>query len=256
MAKHYIYRFKAELQDYKPKIWRTFEIDGGKTMAELGYVLQIMFEMQASHLFCFRDNVGERFQEYMRQRFTEEELLNVSKNKTDFKMPNWYRYEITNEGDDVYLNDDEELYQANEIKLRRITSDLPWSFMFEYDYGDGWEVRLELLDCEEKEVSLANYPRVLEGKGFGIIEDVGGVGGLAELAAALKKGKGQKYDDMCAWLGSTTLNLNEFDIDDCNFRLKKCLRMYRDIYELNYEPTKRSMDILLRKYKDKGTRGY
>jgi len=57
MAKHYIYRFKAELQDYKPKILRTFEIDGGKTMAELGYILQIMFEMQASHLFCFRDNV-------------------------------------------------------------------------------------------------------------------------------------------------------------------------------------------------------
>jgi len=256
MAKHFIYRFKAELQDYKPKIWRTFEIDGGKTMAELGYVLQIMFEMQASHLFCFRDNVGERFQEYMRQRFTEEELLKFAKNKNDFKMPNWYRYEITNEGDDVYLNDDEKLYQANEIKLRRITSDLPWNFMFEYDYGDGWEVRLELLACEEKEVSLANYPCVLEGKGYGIIEDVGGVDGLAELAAALKRGKGQKYEDMCAWLGSTTLNLNEFDIDDCNFRLKKCLRIYRDTYELHYEPTKRSMDILLRKYKGKGARGY
>ena len=71
MAKHFIYRFRAELHDYKSKIWRVFEIDGGKTMAELGYVLQIMFEMQASHLFCFRDNIGERFQDYMRQTFTE-----------------------------------------------------------------------------------------------------------------------------------------------------------------------------------------
>jgi hypothetical protein len=103
MAKHYIYRFKAELQDYKPKIWRTFEIDGGKTMAELGYILQIMFEMQASHLFCFRDNVGERFQEYMREHFTEEELLKFSKKNDALKRPNWYRYEITNDGDAICL---------------------------------------------------------------------------------------------------------------------------------------------------------
>ena len=182
MPKHNIYCFKAELQDYKPKIWRTFEIDGGKTMAELGYVLQIMFEMQASHLFCFRDNIGERFQAFMRERFTEEELQKFSE-KNDLATPNWHRYELTNEGDDVYLDEGEKLYQANEIKLRQITRELPWNFMFEYDYGDGWEVRLELLSCEEKEVSLANYPRVIEGKGFGIIEDVGGVGGLSELAA-------------------------------------------------------------------------
>lgn len=255
MPKHYIYRFKAELQDYKPKIWRTFEIDGGKTMAELGYILQIMFEMQASHLFCFCDNVGERFREFMRQRFTEEELQKFSK-QNDLATPNWNRYELTSEGDDVYLKEDEKLYQANEIKLRQITRELPWNFMFEYDYGDGWEVRLELLSCEEKDVSLANYPCVLEGKGFGIIEDVGGVGGLSDLAATLKKGKGQEYKDMCTWLGTTTLILDEFDIDDCNYRLKKCLRIYRDIYEYHYEPTKQSMDILLRKYKGKGTRGY
>ena len=111
-------------------------------------------------------------------------------------------------------------------------------------------------DIDNIKVSPADYPRVLEGKGFGIVEDVGGVGGLEELAKTLKKGKGQKYEEMCEWLDSTTLNLDEFDIDDCNFRLKKCLRIYRDIYEYHYMPTKRSMDILQRKYKDKGTRGY
>ena len=255
MAKHNIYRFKAELQDYKPKIWRTFEIDGGKTMAELGYVLQIMFEMQASHLFCFRDNIGERFQEYMRHSFSEEELQRFSK-KNDLTTPNWYRYELTNENDEVFLDEGERLYQANEYKLRQITREMPWNLLFEYDYGDGWEIRLEMLSCKEKDISLFDYPRVLDGMGFGIIEDVGGVGGLADLAAALKKGKGQKYDEMCDWLGTTTLNLDEFDIDDCNFRIKKCLRIYREIYEYHAEPSKSSMDILLRKYKGKGARGY
>ena len=257
MPKHYIYKFKAELLDYKPKIWSTFEIDGGKTMAELGYIIQIMFEMQASHLFCFRDDFGERFREFMRERFSEEELQKFSeKHNSMMSTENWHRYEITNENDDVYLSEDEKLIQADEIKLRQITTDLPWNFQFEYDYGDGWEISLELLSCDEKEVSLVDYPRVLEGKGFGIVEDVGGVGGLEELSKTLKKGKGQKYDEMCAWLDSTTLDLDEFDMADCNFRLKKCLRIYRDIYENHYRPTKRSMDILLRKYQNKGARGY
>ena len=45
MAQHYVYLFYAELKDYKPKIWRRFEINGEKTMAELGYALMLMFEI-------------------------------------------------------------------------------------------------------------------------------------------------------------------------------------------------------------------
>ena len=52
MAVHQIYRFYAELKDYTPKIWRRFEVIGTKTIAEFGYTIMTMFEMQASHLFC------------------------------------------------------------------------------------------------------------------------------------------------------------------------------------------------------------
>ena len=40
-----------------------------------------------------------------------------------------------------------------------------------------------------------------------------------------------------------------FDIDDMNFRLKKIPRIYADAYELGLEPTKRSLDLLERKYR-------
>jgi len=46
MTQHYVYRFYAELKDYKPKIWRRFEINGEKTIAEPGYAVMLMFEMQ------------------------------------------------------------------------------------------------------------------------------------------------------------------------------------------------------------------
>ena len=50
MASHPIYQFYAELADYKPKIWRRFQVMNNITMAKLGYIIMTMFEMQASHI--------------------------------------------------------------------------------------------------------------------------------------------------------------------------------------------------------------
>lgn len=52
------------------------------------------------------------------------------------------------------------------------------------------------------------------------------------------------------------LYLLAFDIDDMNFRLKKLLRVYREIYEYYYEPTKKSLALLLREYMGKGGQGF
>ncbi len=254
MAQHYVYRFYAELKDYKPIIWRRFEINGEKTMAGLGYALMLMFEMQASHLFCFRENTREVFLADMRIRYTEDELSSVMEKHSMNDFVKNTRYELPSE--DMYLAEDERLIEANKIKLSHITDHPGWKLTFEYDYGDGWKVDLTLELCEKREVSLAGLPSILEGEGFGIIEDIGGVGGLEDLAKALKKGKGKEYKEYCLWLDSTLLDLNAFDIDDMNFRLKKLIRVYKDTYEYCYEPTDRSIDLLLRKYKGKGARGY
>lgn len=254
MAKHYVYRFYTELVDYKPKIWRRFEINGEKTMAELGYAIMLMFEMQASHLFCFKENMRESVLADMRIHYKDEELNSIMENHSMNDFVKNIRYELPS--DDTYLNGDERLIEADEIKLNQITDHPGLKLTFEYDYGDGWEVALTLEQCEKREVSLAGLPCVLEGEGFGIIEDVGGVTGLGNLAKAFKKGKGKEYNNFCAWLGTITLDLTAFDIDDMNFRLKKLIRVYKEIYEYHYEPTERSLGLLLREYKHKGVRSY
>lgn len=254
MAQHYVYRFYAELKEYEPKIWRLFEINGEKTMAELGYAVMLMFEMQASHLFCFRENTRDAFLDDMKTRYTEKELNSVLKKHGMSDIMKNSHYELANE--DMYLADDERLFEADKIKLNRITDIPGWHLTFEYDYGDGWEIDLTLELCEKREVSLATLPCVLKGEGFGIIEDVGGVSGLEELAKTLKKGKGKAYKEFCDWLGTTTLDLTAFDIDDMNFRLKKLLRVYKDIYEYRYQPTEKSLGLLIREYQGKGSRGY
>lgn len=256
MAQHYVYRFYAALKEYKPTIWRRFEINGEKTMAELAYAVMLMFEMQASHLFCFKENTKEVFlaDAGLRNLYSEDEIEAVLEKHSDSEFFKNIRYELPSEG--MYLADDERLINADEIKLNRIAGKPGWKITLNYDYGDGWEVDLKLEHCGKREVSLASLPCVLEGEGYGIVEDVGGVGGLKDLAKALKKGKGKEYNDFCAWLGSTTLDLAAFDIDDMNFRLKKLLRVYKEIYEYYYEPTEKSLALLQREYMGKGSRGY
>ncbi len=254
MAQHYVYRFYAELNGYKPKIWRRFEINGEKTMAELGYALMLMFEMQASHQFCFRENTRDAFLADMRARYSEEELNSVLEKHGMVDLMKNSHYELASE--DMYLGADERFFEADKIKLNRITDRPGWHFTFEYDYGDGWEVDLTLEQCEKQEVSLSGLPSVLEGEGFGIIEDIGGVGGLEELAKTLKKGKGCEYKEFCDWLDTTTLDLSVFNIEDMNFRLKKLIRVYKEIYEYHYQPTDKSIALLNREYKGKGVRGY
>lgn len=114
----------------------------------------------------------------------------------------------------------------------------------EYDFGDGWEIKLTLeAVIEDKEL-----PRVLEGEGYGIIEDCGGPGGLERITEALQKKSGEEYKNLRTWLGWDELDLSSVDVTDMNFRLKKVPRIYRDLYEFGFAPTQQSINLLERKY--------
>lgn len=252
MAKHKVYTFYAELNDYEPKIWRRFEVNGEKTMAELSYAIMIMFEMQASHLFGLTEYVRDAFTEYMSNNDSVEIVDDVTSDILQrFKN---IRYEFPY--DEVFLKKDEELIIPDTIRLNSTISIPGTRFLFEYDYGDVWEISLVLENIRQEDISLTLLPRVLQGEGYGIVEDVGGVVGLTHLAEVLKHGTGDEVEIFNRWLDSTTLNLESFDKDDINFRLKKVMRIYRDSYEYGYEPTKASLKLLNRDYLGKGSRGY
>jgi len=247
MAQHKIYSFYAELLDYNPKIWRRFQINGSKTMANLGYTLMVMFEMQASHLFCIEYDAGAAFMKDMLTHHSKEDIERMlSKNGyDDWKKP--YRFELPFE--DAEQFEDYKYYDAGKITLNRFSDKIGMELMFNYDYGDDWRVKIVLENCEKQEIHAGELPRVLQGEGYGIIEDCGGTGGLEEIAKAYKKKKGSQYNEYREWLGIDDLDLAAFDIDDMNYRLKKVPRIYCDCYEYGLEPTKQSIDLLTRKYK-------
>jgi len=112
-------------------------------------------------------------------------------------------------------------------------------------------MNVTLENCEMREISLVNLPQVLDGAGFGIVEDVGGVGWLGKHTKALKKSTGRKYDDFCTWL-----DFKAFGVDDVNFRVKKLFRVYKELYEYHYELTNKILGVLLQAYQSKGSWKY
>ena len=254
MASQSIYEFYAELKDYHPKIWRRFQVASNVTMARLGYILMTLFEMQASHLFRIEVPANDNFHAFIRDRLSDGEYAKIftEPGSTDPFEENMI-FEVITEDTYEFREEHEKVYDAVENKLKHVITHPLSKLSLVYDFGDNWTVLVTLERIfKDDDLSGKLLPFVLEGEGFGIIEDCGGTPGLTELAKAFKK-KGNAYNEYREWLGRDAFDLERFDIDDMNFRLKKVPRIYTDIYEFELEPTKRSMDILERRYQNRKT---
>ncbi|MGV8084518.1 MAG: plasmid pRiA4b ORF-3 family protein [Coriobacteriia bacterium] len=248
MASHPIYQFYAELADYEPKMWRRFQVMNTVTMVRLGYIIMTMFEMQASNLFCFDVPVAENFRKCVGEHIENDvngKVIDLFAERPELV---WLRIELPGEDDAPEFEG--RTLNAAETKVKNVLTEETEEMTFFYDFGDGWEIHLILERIfEDKELPGKELPRVLDGSGYGIIEDCGGPGGLEDIAKAFKKKKGSQYLQYREWLGVDDLDLSTFDIDDMSFRLKKVPRIYADAYEYGLEPTRQSMDLLMRKYK-------
>ena len=245
MASKQIYQLYAELKDYSPKIWRRFDVLSNITIARLGYILMTLFEMQAHHLFSFDLPFSENYRIRMADQYSPKEIEKLTgvfftKNPIYRNL----RLELKNE----YIESSPDSTDAAEAVLKNMLNLIGEQINFTYDFGDNCEVVAKLEQTYSDDTTpAADFPRVLEGAGFGIIEDCGGVPGLADLAAAFKKKSGKAYKEYSEWLGTADLDLDTFYLDDMNFRLKKLPRIFCEIYEKDLEPTQQSIDIIERK---------
>lgn len=247
MASHPIYQFKAELCDYKPLIWRRFQVTDDYSLARLAYVVMTMFEMEANHLFAIEVYPRKNLMRALKKDYPRR---NVEDLITYFEVDDIVRYEVPDENRD--FPDDEPL-DAVRTKLKQVIGRPGDELCVEYDFGEGWKVLLRLEEViVDKELPGNELPRVLGGAGFGIVEDCGGPGGLKLMARAFARKKGAEYEQYRNWLGVEDLDLAAFDLEDMNFRVRKLPRIYADIYERDLAPTKASEKLIGRKYKEKG----
>jgi len=71
MASHPIYQFYAVLDDYKPKIWRRFQVSNNILIARFCYIIQVLFEMKGSHRMMLEVPKGANFTEYFKKTYPD-----------------------------------------------------------------------------------------------------------------------------------------------------------------------------------------
>jgi hypothetical protein len=230
-----VYNFYSELDDYKPKIWRRFQVRNNITVARLAYIVMTMYEMTASHLLSI---------EHERPYLT-------ATGRPSKRMELLGAYDIPGSDGDCDC-EDYDAEDATSTKLSDLNLEAPSQLVVVYDFGDNWRVLVALeTEYDDPALTAKDLPRVLEGKGFGIVEDCGGVPGLADLAQAFKKKSGEEYEEFRDWLGVDDLDLTKFDLDDMNYRVKKLPAIYAKIYEQHDYPSQRDIDLIERKYRKK-----
>jgi hypothetical protein len=244
-----IYEFSAELMDYKPKIWRKFQMLNTATMARLGYVLMTLFEMKASHLFRLEVPNERNLRRQIQASLSAKAYENFIKKQAHTHWDQNLVYEIITEDTYEFRDHSDEILDASRRLLKHVISQPGDEILFVYDFGDNWHVLVKLERVfKDKNLSGKAFPRALDGAGFGIIEDCGGSSGLEHLSHAFQQKEGDDYNEYREWLGMDDLDLRHFDINDMNYRLLRIPRIFAEIYEYDNEPSKRSLAILQRQY--------
>ncbi len=157
-----VYQLHIRLADIEPPIWRQIVVPGQGTLFRLHQMLQVVMGWENYHLHQFI--VGS----------------------THYGEPD-------PEFEDGMKDD-------RRTRLRGIARKEGASFLYEYDFGDGWRhvITVENIQPWTQE-SMA--PRCLDGARACPPEDCGGIGGYERLLEALRNPHHSEHKEMRAWAG-------------------------------------------------------
>ena len=133
-----VYTLHIAYVDYEDKISRTVEVSGNNTVAQLGYLILHTFDTLAYHAF----------------EFTHKD--------TPYVLP------MILEETDI-----EGAIDATQAKLHELGLSVDEEFTMEYDYGCSHTFNIKVLAVSDMpRGAWKRYPRILEGKGRGILDDI------------------------------------------------------------------------------------
>lgn len=218
-----VLQFKLTLDDFKPRVWRRIQVRSDTTMDQFAHVIMTLFHMEASHLYAFA------FPDYVVERKVPGFPFPIPPQPMRFELFGDFSDE---EPDGETLFDIEDASLTLATTLARFPSK---RFNFEYDTGDGWGITIlfEKIVPEGK-AATESFPCVLKGEGYGIVEDCGGVWGLAQLVKLVKRraenrpiedtgydepGRLEWLDDLHPEAAEALLTPEAFDVEAANLAL-------------------------------------
>lgn len=165
------YRLRVTLADSDPEIWRTFDIAGGLRLRMLHLALQTIMGWRESHLHAFTDADPHRPGPQGRR----------------WESPDFESAEGALSEEDFAIDD--------------VLSTTP-TLWYEYDFGDGWVHRLDIVDRTADDDLLAPVV-LLDGANRGPFEDAGGPHGYAEKLEAAADPQHPDHRFITDWISTT-----------------------------------------------------
>lgn len=161
------YRLRVALVDSEPEIWREFDVDGRMPLRMLHIALQTIMGWRESHLHAFSDTDPDR------------------------PSPKGRRWESPDfASDNGALSEDA-------ATVDQVLSNLD-TLWYEYDFGDGWVHRLDVVDRQPDAPLLAPVV-LLDGANRGPFEDAGGIHGYRDKLAALADPQHPEHREITDW---------------------------------------------------------
>lgn len=190
-------RLRVAIVGSDPQIWRLLEVDSSLTLSQLHDLLQVAFGWRESHLHQFTDH--DPFARH-------DELARIG------RAPRTWAPDGPFEGN-------EGLPEA-EWTLGQVFDGFDGPLFYEYDFGDGWTHRMDLVERVERERS--SLPAVLlKGERRGPLEDSGGVSGYHRKLAILVDPGHPEHEEVTEWVrwvagGWAPFDPEHFDADHVN----------------------------------------
>lgn len=178
-----IYQMKVTLQNIRPPIWRRIQVPSDLTLRKFHRILQDAMGWYDSHL----------------HQFTIRGVYYAERN------PEWEGF-----GPPVR--------SERTTRLEDVVSGPKMKFVYEYDFGDGWEHEIlveKVLPPEEG----VRYPVCVTGAPACPPEDCGGPWGYAELLEAIRDRNHERHEELLEWVGAR-FDPEAFDLAGINRALR------------------------------------
>ena len=188
-----VYQFKITLRYLQPPIWRRIQVEDS-TLDEFHERIQTAMGWTNSHLHQFTIH-GRRYgdPDILDDGFGDFECVDSTVTKIS------------------------ELVPADGKRLR---------FLYEYDFGDGWEHEVLLERCLQAQQG-ERYPRCVDGERACPPEDIGGVWGYAEFVEAINDPQHEQHEEFVEWAGE--FDPEEFDASQATKAMRQGLPDWRQM---------------------------
>ena len=180
------YEIRVKLKSFKPSTWRRFIISGNTSVKTLEVAMLDMFNADFGHMF---DLLNKKTQE----RFENVESIAEAEDWDPATGIDYEKAKVSyfEKGDKLLLT---------------------------YDYGDSWEFEVDIKNITTDQAA-PKCPKILSGKSYGIIDDIGGVWSLQDYYDTPKDKVDPEMIDLL--MGGEAINLDNFNKEELNQRMEQ-----------------------------------